>query len=89
MNTLKEYFQPALNKASTKPSKNGQRIKPAVIAPEMEMTITPPLGSSTSTHVRNPFTSRPSSIFPDGDFRNALAESVLDIKADVMVNWLH
>jgi hypothetical protein len=39
--------------------------------------------------MRSAFSSRPSSIFPAGDFRNGDSGSILDIKADVMVNWLH
>lgn len=27
--------------------------------------------------------------FPEGDFRNGTAMQLMDIKADVMVNWLH
>lgn len=34
-------------------------------------------------------TSRPSSFFPQGDFRNAPREEILDIKSDVMASWLH
>lgn len=64
------------------------KSKPAA-APKMEMNITAPLGSLTSTPGSCPLTSRPSSIFPDGDFRNAPLENVLHIKADVMVSWLH
>jgi hypothetical protein len=33
--------------------------------------------------------SRPTSMYPDGDFRNGPRESVMDIKADVMVSYLH
>ncbi|PQE05755.1 glycosyltransferase family 2 protein [Rutstroemia sp. NJR-2017a BVV2] len=33
--------------------------------------------------------SRPTSMYPDGDFRNGPRESVLDIKSDVMVSYLH
>jgi hypothetical protein len=89
MNTLRGYFQPTFEKPSTKSSKDGKKGEPAAALPAMQMTITPPQGSPTSTPTRTPFTSRPSSIFPEGDFRNAPAESVLDIKADVMVSWLH
>jgi hypothetical protein len=28
-------------------------------------------------------------MYPQGDFRNSALEEVLDIKSDVMVNWLH
>jgi hypothetical protein len=33
--------------------------------------------------------SRPASIYPSGDFRNSNLESIMEIKSDVMVNWLH
>lgn len=33
--------------------------------------------------------SQPPSLYPVGDFRNATAEEINDIKCDVMVNWLH
>src|SRR3954470_16893561 len=33
--------------------------------------------------------SRPTSTYPEGDFRNGPRESVLDIKSDVMVSYLH
>lgn len=29
------------------------------------------------------------SVFPIGDFRNASAEDINDVKCEVMVNWLH
>jgi|SRR5579871_429614 len=33
--------------------------------------------------------SRPSSLYPVGDFRNSPQEEINDIKCEVMVNWLH
>lgn len=33
--------------------------------------------------------SRPSSIYPTGDFRNSQHENLNEIKCDVMVNWLY
>lgn len=33
--------------------------------------------------------SRPASLYPDGDFRNAPPDALRDIKCEVMVNWLH
>ena len=92
MNRLRGYFQPASTKASTKASKNDKKkSKPTAtaVAPETEMTTTPSLGSPALTLSRHPLSSRPSSVFPDGDFRNAPVESVLDIKTTVMVSWLH
>ena len=33
--------------------------------------------------------SRPASLYPVGDFRNATVEEINDIKCEVMVNWLY
>jgi len=60
-----------------------------VVVPPVEMVITPPEGSPVPPPVRTLLSSRASSIFPAGDFRNGDSGSVLDIKTDVMVNWLH
>lgn len=89
MNAIRGYFQPASKKTSKpkKPSSKKEKDAEKLPAP-VEMTATP-LGSGSSTPRRSPLTSRPSSIFPDGDFRNAPKEGILDIKADIMVNWLH
>jgi hypothetical protein len=86
MNTL----QPASKKSSTKPLKNDKKKSKAdTAASEVEMTITPPVGYPTATPgSRSSITSR-RSVFPDGDFRNTPLENILDMKADVMVNWLH
>ena len=35
------------------------------------------------------FNSRPTSLYPAGDFRNSTIEEINDIKCEVMVNWLH
>lgn len=32
---------------------------------------------------------RSSSLYPEGDFRNGPRESVMSVKADVVVSWLH
>jgi hypothetical protein len=76
MNSLKGYLKQG-KKESLK------------INPPIELAITPPLGSPISTAARTPLSSRPLSLYPAGDFRNAPRESILDIKADVMVSWLH
>ena len=90
MNALRGYFQPASKKPSATPSEDNLKSKPTPVAPAMEINVTPaPDPPTTSTLTRTPLTSRPSSIFPDGDFRNQTVEIVLDIKADVMVSWLH
>lgn len=53
---------------------------------ESQLVSTPVMPSMPPTPS---FISRPSSLYPDGDFRNGESASVLDIKSDVMVNWLH
>jgi len=88
MNAIRGYFQPAAKKPSKKPTRKSRDAKPAVVNPVREMRATAPIESETSTPTRSPLTSRPSSIFPSGDFRNAPRESVLDTRADVMVSWL-
>ena len=54
---------------------------------------TPENGSAIQTSadsgVTTPQTSHHSFIYPDGDFRKSAINQVLDIKCDVMVNWLH
>ncbi|CZR60536.1 uncharacterized protein PAC_10432 [Phialocephala subalpina] len=82
MNAIKGYLQPA--------SKKPKAEKKSIPTPPIELTVTPPLGSPLSTTpAGSRFPSRPSSLYPAGDFRNAARESILDIKSDVMVNWLH
>src|SRR4051794_31231480 len=83
MNTLKGFIKPASKKAS-KAAKDGKKPN----APPMELDFTPPM-SGVSTPMPSNLASPAASIFPQGDFRNAPATSVLDIKTDVMVNWLH
>jgi hypothetical protein len=85
MNTIKGYLQPA-----SKKSKKAVDEKKATPTASIELVVTPPLGSpSLQTPAGSRFSSRPGSIYPSGDFRNAPRESILDIKSDVMVNWLH
>ena len=78
MNALKGYFAPAKNGGS---KKNGERAEKG---PAMEMTMAP-----TSPAFKTPASSRPASLYPEGDFRNQGRESILDIKTDVMASWLH
>lgn len=52
--------------------------------------IIPPLsGFATPSAFTTPRQSRPASIYPEGDFRRSAITQVIDIKCDVMVNWLH
>ena len=49
--------------------------------------LSPP--SAPLTAVATPRGSRPSSLYPTGDFRNSTLDEINDIKCDVMVNWMH
>ncbi len=81
MNALKGYLVPA--KKTSK--KDGGPSSAANALP----SAAPAAASANSTPGRSPLTSRPSSIYPNGDFRNGDRESIVDIKHDVMVNWLY
>jgi hypothetical protein len=84
MGGLKSYFLPAGRKG--RDGKNG--ASESQLAPG-EMTTTPPQGSLNTPRRNSPTRSRRSSQYPQGDFRNSAIEEVLDIKSDVMVNFLH
>jgi hypothetical protein len=81
MNVLKAYLVPKQKK------KDANKVD--VVAPSVGMTVTTPEGSPIPIPIPTHLTSRPSSIFPAGDFRNGDTGSILDIKTDIMVNWLH
>jgi hypothetical protein len=85
MNSLKGYLK-NVKKESPKKADGEKSLQ---VNPPIEMDFTPPLGSPTSSAHRTPLSSRPSSLYPAGDFRNSPRESVLDIKADVMLSWLY
>lgn len=46
-------------------------------------------GSAFTSGSATPIGSRPTSLYPVGDFRNSQAEDINEIKCDVMVNWLY
>lgn len=81
MKAFKSYFHPA--------GKGGSPGAPSAPIPATSV----PLATRTPGHSGNgsPLQSgsRPASIYPSGDFRNANLESINEIKSDVMVNWLH
>lgn len=79
MNALKGYFAP-----SAKGVKKGNGKKKNV-TPALEMSMAPP----SPAFNRTPNSSRPASLYPEGDFRNQGRDSILDIKTDVMASWLH
>ncbi len=84
MGGLKSYFHPVGKKGRDR--ENGASETQAT---PVEMRTTP---SKSSLHVprgNSPAHSRRTSQYPQGDFRNSAFEEVLDIKSDVMVNFLH
>jgi hypothetical protein len=82
MNAIKGYLLPGKDK-------NGKKAAESAAAEKPRATASPTSdGFSSDIPARSPMASRPSSIYPQGDFRNSPRESILDIKADVMVSWL-
>lgn len=75
MNKFKSYFAPGHKKDD-----GGKKIENAA----EDSTI-----SEKIPEIVSPNASRPASLYPEGDFRNQNKQSLLDIKSDVMVNWLH
>ncbi|KAF7889916.1 uncharacterized protein EAF02_002331 [Botrytis sinoallii] len=84
MNALKGYLAPG--KKAEQDAKKAK--KTGTSAPmQLEMHTTPPLGSPMAGSFAD--RSRPSSLYPEGDFRNGPRESVLTVRSDVVVSWLH
>ena len=77
MKSLKSYFHPAGKKDQIPP-----HAAPATVEKSGASLHPPTQGTSRGN-------SRPASIYPTGDFRNAAFDEITDIKSDVMVNWLH
>jgi hypothetical protein len=83
MSFLKSYIHPAGKKNT-----DGKDKSLAAAPKPVEMTLAPPVVPPSPA--RQSFTSsRPTSLYPEGDFRNTPKENILDIKCDVMVSWLH
>ena len=82
MKAFKSYFHPA-------GKQDGGPVAPAA----SDGTAGVPLATRTPGYSGNGSPlhsgSRPASIYPLGDFRNANLESIAEIKSDVMVNWLY
>lgn len=59
--------------------------------PPIDLPPLSPSGQRTPyTGATTPYgSSRPASIYPVGDFRNQAMEEILEVKCDVMINWLH
>jgi hypothetical protein len=77
MKSFKNYLKPAKAKQTEQTTeKTSPQNGPAISGGASIMSGTP-------RH------SRPASLFPEGDFRNSAIDEIIDIKCDVMVNWLH
>lgn len=83
MSFLKSYVLPAAKK-DRKNSNDAEKQAAPASATDFTAPITP-----TMTPGRTSMASRPSSIFPQGDFRNTNRGNVLGVKSAVMVSWLH
>lgn len=81
MNALKGYLLPAASKKSQKADKPALDVIPPPPV-HIQMTDSPSTGSSIIKSSR-------SSLYPQGDFRNAHETSLLEIKSAVMVNYLY
>lgn len=87
MNFLKSYVRP---------HGQGKAAPPPAAAPPMEMT---PSGKTSSTfshlksqgnsHAGTRSVSRPASLYPEGDFRNADFAGINAIKCAIASEWLH
>ena len=78
MVSLKSYFKPGKGKDEKTTSQEMTTVQQGTRA-----------GSVAPSTNGTPRTSRPASLYPAGDFRNSALEEIIDIKCDVMVNWLH
>jgi len=79
---LRSYMKPGKGKQDEQPS----HAQPPTAEQHRSGTS---LQGSDAPGGATPWVSRPASIYPMGDFRNSQAESVHEIKCDVMVNWLY
>ncbi|KAI1363724.1 glycosyl transferase family group 2-domain-containing protein [Xylaria arbuscula] len=94
MSFLKSYFAPG--KGQDGGEKKGHDKKPAPITEASvhhlsaggAAPLPTPNFSMPGTPARSLMGSRPASLYPTGDFRNA-RESLLDVKSDVMCSWLY
>jgi hypothetical protein len=79
-------------KSYLKPNKTGQTTQSAASNEKGADTAGTGVqygAASTSGQSGSRVSSRPASLYPHGDFRNSNADEIVDIKCDVMVNWLH
>ena len=76
------YLKPKKGADSTAASESEKTAQNTGAAPSNNPSG-PPTGWNT------PRASRPGSIYPAGDFRNSHIDDIIDMKCDVMVNYLH
>lgn len=77
MKSFKSYFHPVGKKDQVSP-----HAAPAIVEKSNPSSFPPSQGPSRGG-------SRPVSLYPTGDFRNAALDEITQIKSDVMVNYLH
>jgi len=93
---LKNYFVPSKEGTSEAKTEGEIRVPPAIQTSNLPAALVSPIAGSltyASSAYPSPYGSRPSSVhgslYGGGDFRNGSLEDLLDIKCDIMVNWLH
>lgn len=89
MSFLKSYVTPVKTEDKKKESVKSMEMSESPRMPMPTQSPQYPWASQADTATSSPFASRPVSIYPVGDFRNAAMEEINEIKCDVMVNWLH
>ena len=82
MKSFGSYFRPAAKKGEEEKNRKSSSL-------EMKTSPLSPGASNSALGTPRSFGSRPASIYPSGDFRNSPSNDILEIKCDVMVNWLH
>ncbi|KAI9684442.1 MAG: hypothetical protein M1829_002252 [Trizodia sp. TS-e1964] len=63
--------------------------RPSTSQSGMELQESAEISPASMSRRTTPFSSRPASIYPTGDFRNSTLDDITEIKSDVMLNWLH
>src|SRR5215471_21274749 len=85
MKALKSYFREVPEK---KPAKDSEKGSKGSLPDELSNQRRGGDRALSQGSLASSVLPRPS-LFPDGDFRNWEAHQVIEIKCDVMVNWLH
>jgi hypothetical protein len=90
MGFFKSYFAPGHSKEEEKKG-SGKKAAGKATQGALAAGSVPGVATPTSTYASRPpsIQSRRASGDPTGDFRNQQRESLLDVKTDVMCNWLY